>query len=173
MEELDHLQSLTNDKSIDHIVEVGVLLGNRTAFFLKCLSPSKVTLIDADPDNAPFIKNTISYNAGNDPRPDVEMHNIFASNRSGKTRVGGKEVETATIDEITRDRVDLIKIDVDGGEVDLLEGASTLFQESHPVVMIETAPSTHDRVVAWLKERSYTMDRVFNRGGYNNVFFRP
>ena len=173
LEELDHLRSLTNGKSINHVVEVGVLLGNHTAFFLKCLSPSKLTLIDADPDNIPFIENTISYNVGNDPRPDVKVHNLFASNQSTKTRVGGKDVVTAGLDEIIRSPVDLIKVDVDGGEVNLLKGAENMIQDSRPLVMIETAPSTHDRVVAWFDGHSYTMDRVFDRGGYENVFFRP
>lgn len=173
LEELNHLKEVVSPDGIEHVVEVGVLLGNHTAFFLKHLSPSRLTIIDADPENRPYIENTISYNAPSGAHNNAHLHTLFVTDKSGTTKVAGQEVRKTTLDTLIDGTVDFIKIDVDGGEADLLKGAETMIKTSRPVVMIETAPATHARVVTWFEERAYSLGRVFDRGGYSNVFFLP
>ena len=172
-EELQHLRTLVDVGSIDHIVEVGVLIGNHTAYFLKNLLPNEVTLIDADPENRRFIENTIAYNTAPNSDVEIKLHTLFVGDKAGKIKIGGKDVEKSTLDQIVDSKADLIKIDVDGGEAALLNGAQALFETSRPLVMIETAPSTHNRVVDWFTKRDYELNHTFERGGYSNVFFRP
>jgi hypothetical protein len=58
----DQVARVLDRAKIRRIVEVGVLLGNHSAFLLKAFAPDRMTLIDADPANIPFIERTIFYN---------------------------------------------------------------------------------------------------------------
>lgn len=173
VEELNHLKGLTSEKNIEHIVEVGVLLGNHTAFFLKQLSPARMTLFDADSENRPFIEKTVSYNAPADIRESVALNTMFVTDAARTMKIAGQSVEANSLDAKIDTKVDFMKIDVDGGEIDLLKGAEQTITHSRPMIMIETAPATHAAVKSWFEERNYKMDRVFDRGGYSNVFFLP
>ena len=58
--------------------------------------------------------------------------------------------------------VDLIKIDVDGPELDILRGAIQTIQKFHPIIVLEVghytyrrAGSSVDELVAWLHEQAY------------------
>ena len=172
MDELLHAKSLLNEKPVDSIVEVGVLMGNHSAYFLKNLSPSHLFLFDADPMNIPFIERTTAYNNDQNNGAEIEIHNAFVAGTTGTIKLYGQDVEQVTLDSVVDRKVDFLKVDVDGGELELLKGATRLIEESRPIVMIETIQATHEQVASWFKDRGFVMDRVFERGGYNNVFFR-
>lgn len=172
MDELLHVKSLLGGTQVDSIVEVGVLLGNHTAFFLKNLSPSHLFLFDADPENIPFIERTATYNNDQKSGAEIEIHNAFVAGTTGTIKLHSQDVEKVTLDSAVGRKIDFLKVDVDGGELELLKGATRLIEESRPIVMIETIPATHEQVVSWFKDRGFVLDRVFERGGYSNVFFR-
>lgn len=153
------------------IVEVGVLVGNHTAFFLKNFSADRLVLIDADPANHPYIRRTIEHNLQRSPPPAVQLECTYVGGRSGQMMsFAGSEVPVRRLDEVVTGPVDFLKIDVDGGEVEVLEGAAGVVESRRPAIMIETARHTNAPVLAQLKAWGYEPRRVFEHGSYSNTF---
>ena len=169
-EELQFLATLLDPAKIRRVAEIGVLLGNHTAFFLKALKPDHIALIEADPANIPFIERTVAYN---DAGSRVNIHNAFVGGEDGEMSFAGAKVPMRSLDALIQGPVDCLKIDVDGGEDKLLMGAGTVIETSRPIVMIETTPATHGAVAAWFAARHYTVQRVFDHGDYRNVVLTP
>lgn len=171
-EELQFLGTILDPARIKRVVEVGVLLGNHSAYFLKTLRPEALTLIDADPANLPFIEHTVSYNSA-PARPAVTIHNAFVGTGVGEVTFAGAKVPMRPLADLVQGPVDFLKVDVDGGEESLLKGAAPVIEASRPVVMIETTPASHAAVEAWFAARRYAVTRVFDHGGYRNVVLAP
>jgi hypothetical protein len=172
--EWDELQYLRSTlPRPQRIVEVGVLLGNHTAFFLKTFAPTHMTLIDADPANITFIRRTAACNLPARPAPDIVIQCAFVGGRAGTVTFAGADVPQRPLADLVAGPVDFLKIDVDGGEVALLAGADAVIETHRPAVMIETTPATHDPVCAWFQSRRYDMRRVFDHGSHRNVVFTP
>ena len=75
------------------------------------------------------------------------------------------------------ERVNLVKIDVEGAELSVLRGMSRLLRRMRPVVVLEMEPrllesfgTTRDSLVALLTEHDY---RVTPLGGHSNYVCRP
>lgn len=81
-------------------------------------------------------------------------------------RVEEIEVETRTLDSYQLDRVGFIKIDVEGHELSVLDGATATLAEHRPNLLIEcNAEHQHDgpnRLRSWLADHDY--DAVFLDG---------
>jgi hypothetical protein len=60
-----------------------------------------------------------------------------------------------TLDAMNLSRVDLIKIDVEGMEVEVLQGAQRTIESCHPVILVEIIKSNSDLLRGWLEERGY------------------
>src|SRR5262249_4822558 len=145
------------------IVEVGVLLGNHTAFFLKTFAPQHVTLIDADPANINFMRRSAAFNLAPGPAPEVVIQCAYVGGRAADavTFAGGR-VPQRSLGDLVNGGVDFLKIDVDGGEVALLAGAAAVIEAHRPSVMIETTPTTFEPVKTWFAERRYDLRKVFD-----------
>jgi FkbM family methyltransferase len=73
------------------------------------------------------------------------------------------KVRKLTIDEFDLPRVDFIKIDIEGMEMEGLEGASRTIEHSHPVMLIEKIKSNAAQLRQWLEARDYkVMDTGLN-----------
>ena len=76
---------------------------------------------------------------------------------------GAASVEAVTIDDLVRQmrlpRVDWIKMDIEGGEVAALEGASSTLQAFHPTLFIELH-ETFDAVTKFLRPFGYSNTHV-------------
>ncbi len=171
-EELQYLAATLPREKTRRIVEVGVLLGNHSAFFLKAMRPDSITLIDGDPANIPFIERTVFYNLP-EPRPTVDVQCAFVAGAIGEGTFAGAKIQKKPLVDLVHGGVDFLKIDVDGGERHLLNGAVAVIETSRPAVMIETTPTTHQAVVAWFAERQYKTTKVFDRGSHRNVVLMP
>jgi FkbM family methyltransferase len=75
--------------------------------------------------------------------------------------------------ELGRPRIALLKIDVEGGELSVLDGARELLQSSRPVLLVEADPgAAADALAARLAEAGYV--RATPAGfGRENHLFRP
>lgn len=69
----------------------------------------------------------------------------------------GFHVPLISIDSLALERVDLIKIDVEGMEVDVLEGAAATIQKFKPQLMIEVIKSDRDHIIAMLEKAGYAI----------------
>ena len=65
------------------------------------------------------------------------------------------EIRTLALDGLGLDRVDLIKIDVEGMEEEALAGAAALVERAHPIMIVEWIKSDRQRLQDWLAERGY------------------
>jgi FkbM family methyltransferase len=67
------------------------------------------------------------------------------------------EVPTVSLDSLNLARVDLIKIDVEGMEIDALNGAAQCIGKLRPILLIETIKSDKSAIAAWLDNLGYTV----------------
>jgi FkbM family methyltransferase len=65
------------------------------------------------------------------------------------------DVQTVSIDRLGLGRVDLIKIDVEGMELDVLTGGAKSISEHHPVLLVEALKSGKKELRAWLENSGY------------------
>jgi FkbM family methyltransferase len=70
-------------------------------------------------------------------------------------------VQKMTLDTLTLPRVDLIKIDIEGMELEALEGACAILERSRPILLIESIKCDREALRAFLQERGY---RVIDAG---------
>ena len=70
-------------------------------------------------------------------------------------------VQQISLDAMALPRVDLIKLDIEGMELEALEGARQLIETCRPVVLVEQIKAGPEPLRAWLEERGY---RVVNAG---------
>jgi FkbM family methyltransferase len=64
-------------------------------------------------------------------------------------------VQKMTLDTLNLPRVDLIKIDIEGMELEALEGARGILERSRPVLLIESIKADRAALRAFLEERGY------------------
>jgi FkbM family methyltransferase len=69
-------------------------------------------------------------------------------------------VSTITLDSYRFPRLDLIKIDVEGMELDVLAGAGDCVSRSHPILFIEAVKVDKDELRAWVERFDYTTFEV-------------
>src|SRR6201996_7363340 len=64
-------------------------------------------------------------------------------------------IRKLAIDEIGLPRVDFMKIDIEGMELEALEGARQTIEKSRPVMLIEKIKTDATQLVKWLEDRGY------------------
>jgi FkbM family methyltransferase len=67
------------------------------------------------------------------------------------------EVRTINLDSLNLKRADLIKIDIEGMEMDALAGAVNYIDRLHPILLIEIAKSDRAAIIGWLSNFGYTV----------------
>jgi len=70
-------------------------------------------------------------------------------------------IQKITLDALGLARVDLIKIDIEGMEMEALEGGRQLIEKCQPILLIEQIKTGRDQLRTWLQERGYS---VFDAG---------
>lgn len=102
------------------------------------------------------------------PTPDYLAASSFGSlelRQRAKNEFIGQEIDYSdsamtaiqkiTLDALSLPRVDLIKIDIEGMELEALEGAQQMIARNRPVLLVEQIKSDREALRAWMAERSY------------------
>ena len=110
----------------------------------------------------------------------------FLEKFEGRSQTGGVRetflVPVLTLDLLLQEhkKPDLIKIDVEGAEADVLEGATKILSEVRPVMLIEVGESTSENVISLLKKfnfQIYDYETGFevhdSDGSFANILARP
>jgi FkbM family methyltransferase len=120
--------------------------------------------------NAVAVHAAVSSEAGvmKVPLPDYRKPSSFGSlemrQREGNEFIGQQidyseantvAIRKITLDALQRPRVDLIKIDIEGMEMEALEGAQATIEKCHPILLVESIKSGGDRLRPWLEQRGY------------------
>ena len=88
-----------------------------------------------------------------------------------------RQIELTTLDAFQLERVDLIKIDVEGHEFEVLQGACRTIAASRPTLIIEIKENLFGKVRDLLSSYGYAPERledVIGRSGSpENFIFRP
>ena len=81
------------------------------------------------------------------------------------TTFGQSELKTYTLDSFNLPNIDYIKIDTDGFEYDIIQGALDTIKEYRPVIICEAAPDEALR----FQQQHYAVDYLENMLGYVTV----
>lgn len=179
--EIAMLEDIKNRLSENNIiVDIGANIGNHTIFFSKICKAEKVYSFEPQKNIFEILKKNIELNQVNDT---VELYNIglgkeycFANikvideNNYGMSKLDVTEkgnIEIKTLDSIIRDnrvtKIDLIKIDVEGMELEVLQGAKDVLYKFKPLIYIEAGTdSEFKKVLEFLSEFGYKPMYRFN-----------
>lgn len=166
-------------------VDVGAHIG----FYTVALASGYDRVLSFEPSKFQF--KWLEYNKTINSLDHVELHSSALGSESGSSTVnvlskdgGGNSlsqelvlalpdsaildkymVNIETLDNFGLSDVDFIKIDVEGFEIDVLEGAINTINASRPAILIEVwiDPSRRTRVADMMHSMNYTFEPIFPR----------
>ncbi len=170
------------------IVDIGANTGNHLVYFAKFMQAAKIIPIEFHPEILAALKRHISIN---------QISNIDLSKLGyalGKNRgksfikehpakdlclteiadniINGTEVVVVTLDELISEKVDFIKVDVQGKEIDALAGAKNLISSYQPDMLVEVAKNHIKDFRKFLEAVRYQTVKAFDRGRYVNFYIK-
>lgn len=181
-------------KKGDHILDIGANIGFHTLYFAELVGPGgTVTAFEPVPQNFEALIANIALN----DFKNIVVKNIALgianetftikadknSNNPGTYNLFDKQgdvsIECRIGDEVVLDKekIDFIKIDVEGYESFVIEGLIKTIKKHKPIIIFEYDKSYHqktglseDYIFSMLKELGYSFHCVFNTGlqGLNN-----
>ena len=135
-----------------------------------------VEAFEPNPDILPLLEHNIQS------CPQIHLHRTALSNRPGRTALRyeshtgtchmwpeghAQDIEVRTLDSYQFSDVDIVKIDVEGMEVPLLQGAEQTIRRNRPWILIEgnESPSRYGRSKRDFLQllTSWGMTRVYKR----------
>lgn len=175
--ELEMLRSIGGSlHAQDIVIDAGANIGNHTLYFAKVLG-CRVHAFEAVPSTAKFLEKNIRVNHVQG-RVQVHMLALGAKAGTAKIKVSNEnnigatrleesddgDIEVARLDDVGVARpVRLIKIDVEGMELEVLRGASRLLEDDKPWVFCEASGAAEYKAVAeYLEDLGYQAVGVYN-----------
>lgn len=169
------------------IVDAGANTGNHTVFFAGAMHAEAVYPIEPDPRSAAALRRAVAENGlGN-----VDLSGLGTAVGAGRARMrsvaskgGGLgatrlvpdpegNVPVVPLDELVEGAVDLLKIDVEGMEMDVLAGAEGVIARNRPALFVEVADGTTVDFLAWTDCHGYRIERLFPDKGHCNFVVVP
>lgn len=140
------------------ILDIGCHIGNHSLFFTNFLNAKRVIGFDAARNAARYycvnVPNAIFYNvAVGLEDEEVPLYGDIFNYRFGQSQVAGNRyirrpevrfVRTRAIDSFNFGDVGLIKIDVEGWEINVIRGARETIIREKPILMLEILKGNYD-----------------------------
>ncbi|MER2536971.1 MAG: FkbM family methyltransferase [Rhizobiaceae bacterium] len=169
------------------VVDVGANTGNHTVFFAGPMRAKMVVPLEPLPRAVSALRHAVSRNGL--ANVDLSRLGIGASDREGRagfvlsergglgstglrTEAAG-EIRVSTLDRLVPEHVDVLKIDVEGMEMEVLAGAAGLIERCRPLIFIEIANRNMPAFSAWLERSAYRVERIFTDKGHANFIVMP
>ena len=133
------------------VADVGANIGYYALLFAEAVGPAgRVACIEPEPDNLAELRRNVETNR----LPGTDVFPVAVGSSAGTVSLragingavmadgsGEIEVPLRTLDELLADRpVDFIKIDVEGYEGHVLDGAARLLESRRPTLFVEIHP---------------------------------
>lgn len=150
------------------VLDVGSYIGNHVIYFSKIIGVKKV--IAFEPTALSF--NILQKNIKNNNIKNVESNNIAVLSKSGfaKCNIRSEKnpaknqwcesndtlIKSISLSEFIKEKVDFIKIDVEGNELEVLEGGKELIKKYLPYLMVEVMKNNLDDFELFMKDLNYT-----------------
>jgi len=153
LEILEHLKKLLTPKDAV-VIDVGANIGNHSIFFARYCS-AKVISFECNPIAVELLHKNIKANQCEEAIEVIEraastsdsvllipapMHNLgMAATAVSDNTQSASRAKAQKLDELLTEleRCDLIKIDVEGAELDVLESAKELLRKFKPLLIVE------------------------------------
>lgn len=170
------------------VFDVGTNIGNHALFFsaiggaahVQCFEPADIT---ADLLATNFTLNAVAperygiERIGVGARPGKAAYDRLDPSNLGATSLKQDDAGTLEIDSLDHRfpeaAVDLLKIDVEGMEMDVLAGAATLITRNRPIILIEVANAGKGTFLAWVAQHDYRVHRAFELVNASNYLLVP
>jgi FkbM family methyltransferase len=164
-------------------VDVGANVGNHTVYVAKFLKAARIIAFEPNPAVQQMLLANIFLNnlqslvdvshlgiglGDKSTRAHVKpryQHNIGATqlqSTSASSDVGTVAVERGD-DLLKCETIDMIKIDVEGMELDVLNGLQRTVSEQRPMIFIEVDRANEDFFQTWVRTNGYVIHRQFAR----------
>ena len=188
-----------NIRAKDVIVDVGSNTGNHLVYFSKIMKAGKVIPIEFHPETIELLKRHIYFNEienadlsklgyavgkergefllAEHPANDLCLTEVFTSDRHNNSyqHRGDKEtkIEVIPLDELIEEKVDFLKIDVEGLELDVLQGAKNIFLKFRPDAMVEVKKANQKSFFNLLEKMGYRVVEEIQYWSYSNIYIQP
>lgn len=169
---LNYIRDLSPDGAI---IDVSANIGNHTVFLAALTTCSEVIAIEPQPLVFKNLTHNIKYNSLQDK---VKLVNAAAGSKNGRCglkwealdKLGGTQVvdgdttDMKRLDDIAgKKKISVIKIDVEGYELDALQGAKQILKQQSPHLFIEIWDRASKKSIDnYLNPMGYFPVRVFN-----------
>jgi FkbM family methyltransferase len=147
-------------------VDIGAFVGTHTVFFGVICKADRVHSFEPRPPVYTRLESNIALNELTDR---VVAHQMALTDRDCEVTLdfgdGVWVVPGRRLDDVVREDVAVLKIDVEGMEPSVLRGGRRVLRRSRPVVFAEAATDEHhEALLAVMRELKYEpTGRVFNR----------
>ncbi|OIQ10517.1 FkbM family methyltransferase [Neomoorella thermoacetica] len=180
----------------DTVIDAGAFIGTHTIAFARKVGPNgKIYAFEPHPVTFEILKRNVSQNA----ITNVFLFNVALSDMRGTNLVKGNDffasdnpgmfsirsilnetlsfdktlsIETMVLDEISFDKCDLIKLDIEGMEFNALNGARKTLQRFRPLVFAECLSVDNGwKIVEMMKTEGFR-SFLHNEASYNPRNYR-
>ncbi|MBY0429748.1 MAG: FkbM family methyltransferase [Rhodospirillales bacterium] len=166
------------------IVDVGANVGNHALYFARHLRPACLIPVEPNPAAVTRLKENLSLNGLS---VDERGFGVGVGQSVGRVGLalhehgdlvvgrlsGTGEVPVLPLDDLLDRRVDFLKIDVEGMEMEVLAGARRILTEDRPLVLIEVQEAGFEAFHAFCREAGYAIEKNFPAHCYANHFLCP
>jgi FkbM family methyltransferase len=162
-------------KGIKNVIDIGANLGTFPILYSQEMKYTHFFCFEPTKD----ISNHASNNLNN-ANINHTMYNVALSNFNGKAGLlhhgnhqqnkltllkTDNEIEVRTLDSYAFQDVSLIKIDVEGHEMEVLEGSIKTINSNRPIIILEYHPEADsDSILKFIDEIEYTTHHLENNG---------
>ena len=153
-------------------IDVGANIGNHALFFDMCTKAKKVYAFEAHPEIYRYLAKNIKANksaamayhqAVGETAGKCHIVEVASDIIGGASTAKGGDIDMVPLDSAIKERVSLVKIDVEGGEIGVIKGMSRILSEDKPELIIEAADKPFlKEITTALDPYGYYPIEVFN-----------
>lgn len=171
------------------ILDIGSNIGNHALFFAVCGEASEIHCFEPSPNTANNLQTNFEINQIPPERYTIHRMAIGAKSNTGtlcnldSMNSGATSIKQNTDGPIRIDSLDnifnseqlldLLKIDVEGMELDVLDGGKNLIKRSKPIILIEVSNNNKSKFFSWVANNDYNIHRAFELVHASNYLLLP